>query len=76
MSLTIWDNFPRRPEFTFTDKLICVSKGVEIFRLVSGIYKERIKGGFTNKDCKETEIEFSFFDSKIYKNKDEEIMMA
>jgi hypothetical protein len=41
----MWDNFPRRPEFTFTDKLICVSKGVEIFRLVSGIHKDRIKAG-------------------------------
>ena len=43
--LTIWMNFPRKPEYKERERYFCVLDGTEEFRLVSPTYKQEIYSG-------------------------------
>jgi hypothetical protein len=44
-SITIWQNFLRKPEFKDRERYICVISGAETFKMVSPVFKQNIYSG-------------------------------
>jgi hypothetical protein len=45
ITLTYWGNFSKNPKFNWNEKIICMLRGQETFRLVSFIYKLEFYSG-------------------------------
>jgi hypothetical protein len=71
VGFSYWQDFKRKPEFNRVERIVCLTKGAETFRLVAPIFKNNIYAGvYDDLDPMETPINFFETDpAKISKYK-------
>ena len=64
ITLTFWGNFRRKPKFNWNEKIVCMMRGQETFRMVSFIYKQEFHSG-VKKSLNPQDIPIDLFDEDM-----------